>query len=97
MGEIVKNLAFILFSIFILEIAFQTHKFGFPLEEKMDLYFIENSQKEVAANNVVTAIVFDYRGVDTLGEATVMFAAIVGVAMLFRKEEILEEVQDQDA
>lgn len=96
MAEIIKILAFALFSIFILEIAFQTHKFGFPSEEKMDRYFIENSQKEVAANNVVTAIVFDYRGFDTLGEATVMFAAIVGVAMLLRKENFLGG-KDQDA
>ncbi|MEM2918130.1 MAG: hydrogen gas-evolving membrane-bound hydrogenase subunit E [Candidatus Altiarchaeota archaeon] len=97
MAEMVKILAFILFSIFILEIAFQTHKFGFPVEEEMDNYFIKNSQREVAANNVVTAIVFDYRGFDTLGEATVMFAAIVGVAMLFRKEKNLLEAKDQDA
>jgi multisubunit Na+/H+ antiporter MnhB subunit len=59
--------------------------FGEPIHPEMDNYFIRNAQREVAANNVVTAIVFDYRGFDTLGEATVLFAAVVGVIALFRK------------
>ncbi|MGY4707368.1 hydrogen gas-evolving membrane-bound hydrogenase subunit E [Candidatus Bipolaricaulota sp. J31] len=59
--------------------------FGEPARSEMDRYFIEHAQVEVAANNVVTAIVFDYRGFDTLGEATVLFAAVVGVALLLRR------------
>ncbi|NOX44474.1 MAG: hypothetical protein GXO72_01885 [Caldiserica bacterium] len=59
--------------------------FGGPIRSEMDRYFIENAQAEVAANNVVTAIVFDYRGYDTLGEATVLFAAVVGVVLMLRK------------
>ena len=39
--------------------------------------------KETGANNVVTSVVFDYRGYDTLGEATVLFTAIAGVMLLF--------------
>ena len=31
--------------------------------------------------NVVTAVVFDYRGVDTLGEEFILFAAAMGVAL----------------
>jgi multisubunit Na+/H+ antiporter MnhB subunit len=53
----------------------------------MDDYFINNAQSERAANNVVTSIVFDYRGFDTLGEAAVLFTAVMSVAALFRKEE----------
>jgi len=33
----------------------------------------------------VTTIVFDYRGFDTLGESTVLFTAVVGVALMYRK------------
>lgn len=36
------------------------------------------------ANNVVTAVVFDFRGFDTLGEATVLFAAVSGVLVTLR-------------
>jgi multicomponent Na+:H+ antiporter subunit B len=37
--------------------------------------------------NVVTSIVFDYRGFDTLGEEFILFAAVVGVVLLLRKDE----------
>ncbi len=63
----------------------QVHDFGKPLRTEMDDYFIANSQVEVAANNAVTAVVFDYRGFDTLGEATVLFAAVIGVATVLRR------------
>jgi multicomponent Na+:H+ antiporter subunit B len=39
------------------------------------------------ATNVVTAIVFDYRGIDTLGEEFILFASVTGVALLLRKDE----------
>lgn len=59
--------------------------FGVPTLFEMDQHFNAYSQDEVAANNAVTAIVFDYRGYDTLGEATVLFTAVVGVALILRK------------
>jgi multicomponent Na+:H+ antiporter subunit B len=36
------------------------------------------------ATNVVTSIVVDYRGFDTLGEESILFAAATGVALLLR-------------
>lgn len=36
------------------------------------------------ATNVVTAVVFDYRGFDTLNEEFMLFIAVVGVLVLFR-------------
>jgi multicomponent Na+:H+ antiporter subunit B len=41
--------------------------------------------------NVVTAIVFDYRGFDTLGEEFILFAAVVGVTLLLRTQKDSEE------
>jgi multicomponent Na+:H+ antiporter subunit B len=35
--------------------------------------------------NVVAAVVFDYRGFDTLGEEFILFAAVMGVALLLRE------------
>jgi len=64
--------------------AINMRSFGDPVISEMDDYFIENAQKETGSNNVVTSIVFDYRGFDTLGEATVLFTAVVGVVALFR-------------
>ncbi len=59
--------------------------FGAPHATGMDDHFIHNSQAEAAANNTVTAVIFDYRGFDTLGEATVLFTAVLGVALVLRR------------
>lgn len=59
--------------------------FGAPPYQDMDDYFIQHGQAQSAANNIVTTVVFDYRGFDTLGESTVLFTAVVGVAVLFRR------------
>ncbi len=61
--------------------------FGSPAYTDMDQYFIDHGQQQVAANNIVTSVVFDYRGFDTLGESAVLFTAVVGVALIFRKRE----------
>jgi len=50
---------------------------------------VTGSERHVT--NVVAAVVFDYRGVDTLGEEFILFAAVVGVAMLLREARGGEE------
>ncbi len=37
------------------------------------------------ATNAVTAVVFDYRGFDTMGEEFILFAAVTGVVLLLRR------------
>lgn len=49
----------------------------------MDDYFLRNGQVETGSNNIVASIVFDYRGFDTLGEATVLFIVVSSISMLF--------------
>jgi len=49
-----------------------------------DNYYIEHGVQEVGGMNIVTDIVFDYRGYDTIGEATVLFTAIAGAVALLR-------------
>lgn len=68
---------------FLVASAFLIHPFGQP-PSPMDDYMIDNAQAETGTNNVVTAVLFDYRGFDTLGEATILFTAVTGVVMLFR-------------
>ena len=50
--------------------------------------YIENSPKDFAAANIVTAIVVSYRGFDTLGEVAVLFAATAGVGSLLTKKRL---------
>ena len=47
------------------------------------LYYAQNTAREVGAQNIVAAIVVTYRGLDTLGEVTVLFltAAIIGLVL----------------
>ena len=61
------------------------HPFGVVNESDMDDYVIDNAQEETGSNNGVTSVVFDYRGFDTLGEATILFTAVAGVVMIFRR------------
>ncbi len=71
-------------STFLIFGALLIHPFGVPNAYKMDQYIIDNTQNESGANNGVTAVVFDYRGFDTLGEATILFTAVAGVILIFR-------------
>jgi len=85
MKKIIFNVALILLLSFLFMSAQNMRPFGEPIPSHMDDYFIENAQKETGTNNVVTSIVFDYRGFDTLGEGTVLFTTIVGIVALFRR------------
>ena len=80
-------------TVFLLFSAFMMRPFGPSddptdddyFEADMDQDIIDSTQEEAGANNGVTAVVFDYRGFDTLGEATVLFTAVAGVIMVFRR------------
>ncbi|MDH7594072.1 MAG: hypothetical protein QHG99_06955 [Methanomicrobiales archaeon] len=61
--------------------------FGRPSYSDMDDYFLRHGQEETGANNICTAVVFDYRGFDTLGEASVLFSAVVTTGLIFRRLE----------
>ncbi len=58
-----------------------------PIEESysngsIPSHYISNTRNETGAINAVTAIVVEYRGFDTLGEVTVLFAAATGVSFI---------------
>ena len=62
--------------------------FGQPVMERFadapSRWFLGEGHDETGAANIVTAILFDYRAYDTLGEATVLFCAVLGVATILR-------------
>jgi multisubunit Na+/H+ antiporter MnhB subunit len=70
-------------------------QFGIPAASDMDDYFLEHCQEQTAANNVVTSVVFDYRGFDTLGESVVLFTAVIGTGLMFRNMLKEEEYEDE--
>lgn len=67
--------------------------FGNPQYGEMDQYMIDNGQELAAVNNIVSGVVFDFRGFDTLGEATVLFTAVLGVSLMFRRMKEDEEYE----
>ncbi len=46
--------------------------------------YLEKGFEETGAANIVTSIILDYRAYDTLGEVTVLFAAILGTLTILR-------------
>ena len=70
-------------------------QFGEPLMTVSRFYPID-ALTGTGATNVVSSVILDYRAYDTLGEATVLFTAVVGVLAVMRspgkkKEEELQE------
>lgn len=49
------------------------------------LWYLRHAPELTGATNVVTAILLDFRAYDTLGEATVILAAIVGTLVILRR------------
>ena len=83
--DIIAAVFFAVVAVSFIVTAIAIHDFGNPVASNMDDYIINNCQQETGANNAVTSVVFDYRGFDTLGEATVLFTAVAGVIVLFRR------------
>lgn len=54
---------------------------GAPASRHLSPYFIEQALSDTAVPNIVTAVLADYRGYDTMFETTVIFAA--GLACFF--------------
>ncbi len=72
-------------------------RFGEPLMRVSKFYLSEGLTRTGAAN-LVASIVLNFRAYDTLGEATVLFAAVVGVLAVMRKKgrKKIEEVDNEE-
>lgn len=53
-----------------------------PVHHHVADHYLEETYHETGVPNVVTAVLASYRGYDTMGEVTVVFAAVVGVTLL---------------
>ncbi|MGR3179665.1 MAG: DUF4040 domain-containing protein [Candidatus Anammoxibacter sp.] len=56
-----------------------------PINKHVAPRYIHESYHEAGSKNMVTAILANYRGYDTLGETTVIFAAGICVILLLRR------------
>ena len=53
-------------------------------ETRMASEYIRNGVEGTGSVNLVTAVLLDYRAYDTLGEATILFTAVMGVLAILR-------------
>jgi multisubunit Na+/H+ antiporter MnhB subunit len=82
---VVSSLIFFgLFLVFAFLAVQELPPFGQPLMRVSKEYLQTGLQKTGAAN-VVAAIILDFRGYDTLGEATVLFVSILGSFVVLRR------------
>jgi len=51
---------------------------------RMSQAYVDPGAQQTGSANLVTGVIFDYRGYDTLGEATVLFTAVIGVLTVLR-------------
>ena len=82
---VVSSLIFFgLFLVFAFLAVQELPPFGQPLMRVSKEYLQTGLQKTGAAN-IVSAIILDFRGYDTLGEATVIFVSILGSFVILRR------------
>jgi multicomponent Na+:H+ antiporter subunit B len=56
-----------------------------PANTHVSPYYLRHSLEDTATPNVVTSVLADYRGYDTLGETTVIFTAGMACMLLLRR------------
>ena len=56
-----------------------------PASTHVSPYYIERSVEDTENPNVITAVLADYRGYDTLGETIVIFAAGLACVLILMK------------
>lgn len=66
-----------------------------PIHHHMAPRFMENTPEEIGVPNQVTAVLASYRGYDTWGETTVIFAAAIGVILLLGTSPVIRRRLDE--
>ena len=51
---------------------------------RMASAYVGETAAKTGSANLVTGVLFDFRGYDTLGEATILFTAAIGVLTILR-------------
>lgn len=81
----VSTIAFVaLFLFFAWTALREMPRFGEPIMAVVRRYLAE-AKVRTGAVNVVTAVILDFRAYDTLGEATVLFTAVIGIMAVLRR------------
>ena len=56
------------------------------LTDNLSSHYLNSGLEETGSANFVTAILYDYRAFDSLGESTVIFAAVSGIVLILSRK-----------
>ena len=73
-------------------------EFGFPIMRVSETYLKEGVAK-TGAVNLVSSVILDFRAYDTLGEATILFTAVIGVLAVVRRigrKKVDEDIKESE-
>jgi multisubunit Na+/H+ antiporter MnhB subunit len=59
-------------------------------------HYLEHGLSETGSANIVTSIILGYRGYDTLGEVTVLFASVLGALAILRNKPLKKKKKTDD-
>jgi multisubunit Na+/H+ antiporter MnhB subunit len=87
--------------IFIVPMFAEFPEFGSPVMDRFadapSNAYLRDGLENTGAANIVTAVLLDFRAYDTLGEATVLFCAVLGALSVIRpKAKKLPEEADEE-
>ena len=84
-SSLVGGLVFLgIFIFFLVEAIKFLPSFGTPIMRVAEHYILQGISK-TGASNLVGAVILDFRAYDTLGEAAVLFTAVIGVVAVLRR------------
>jgi len=73
-------------------------QFGYP-EMRVASAYLKEGLNKTGATNLVSSVILDFRAYDTLGEATVLFTAVIGVLSIVRRKgrkKVNEKVGEEE-
>ena len=59
-----------------------------PIHQKINTVYLDETYEKTHTKNIITAVLADWRGVDTLGETKVVFAAGLADLMILGAKKI---------
>lgn len=89
-GTVVTVVALLILAAFCIHMLASFPAFGQPVMERLadtpSAVYLEEGLERTGAANIVTAVLLDFRAYDTLGEAAVLFCAVVGALSVLRRK-----------
>lgn len=67
-----------------------------PVNSVVSRYYVEQAYKDTHVPNLVTAVLADYRAFDTMFETCVVFIAVLGIFMLLKKDDDMDQVNQHE-